>query len=224
MRDVSGAEVLDIWERGQGQHTLDRALAILVVAFPESSQAELEALVDCPRCQEILEFTLRVDDIRVAPTTEAAAESYQMSEGGYDLRFRLPNSLDLAVLAQHAGQLPDVAAARVLLTQHCVQAASHEGRAVAVADLPDTIVAALAARMAECDPQAEVQLQVACPACGHAWQALFDIATFLWSRILAQAGDLLRDIHTLARAYGWRAADILSMSPIRRQYYLDLVR
>jgi hypothetical protein len=111
----------------------------------------------------------------------------------------------------------------MLLTQRCVQAASHEGRAVAVADLPDTIVAALAARMAECDPQAEVQLQVACPACGHAWQALFDIATFLWSKIVAQAGDLLRDIHTLARAYGWREADILSMSPMRRQYYLDLV-
>ena len=33
----------------------------------------------------------------------------------------------------------------------------------------------------------------------------------------------LRDVHTLASTYGWREADILALSPWRRQYYLALI-
>jgi hypothetical protein len=33
----------------------------------------------------------------------------------------------------------------------------------------------------------------------------------------------LREVHTLAWAYGWREADILAMSPARRQFYIELV-
>jgi hypothetical protein len=34
---------------------------------------------------------------------------------------------------------------------------------------------------------------------------------------------MLRDVHALATAYGWREADIVAMSPWRRQVYLDMV-
>ena len=44
MRPLSGLAVLEIWERGQGRHAVDRALAILATAFPEHSLAELAAL------------------------------------------------------------------------------------------------------------------------------------------------------------------------------------
>ena len=70
--------------------------------------------------------------------------------------------------------------------------------------LPDTVVAAISKDMAEADPQAEIELALACPACGHAWFALFDIAAFLWSEIHAWAQRTLHDVHILARAYGWR--------------------
>jgi hypothetical protein len=246
MRALSGAAWLEIWERGQGQHTVDRALTILAVAFPERSLAELatlsvgardallldvyehafgaqlEALGDCPSCEEKLELPFRVRDIRALPPAPLAP-AYQMQVDGYELRFRLPNSIDLATVVQQAGSQPDVGAARALLLQRCLLAAYYEGQAVAVHDLPAAVGVALAARMEACDPQAEVRLQVVCPACGHTWQALFDIVPFLWAKILAQARALLRDVHTLARAYGWREADILSMSTVRRQYYLDLL-
>ena len=63
-----------------------------------------------------------------------------------------------------------------------------------------------------------------CPACGRFWQAAFDIASYLWSELDALAQRLLGEVHTLARAYGWREADVLSMSPWRRQFYLEMVR
>jgi hypothetical protein len=52
---------------------------------------------------------------------------------------------------------------------------------------------------------------------------LFDIVSFFWTELSAQAKRLLREVHTLARGYGWREADILAMSARRRQLYLDLV-
>ena len=45
----------------------------------------------------------------------------------------------------------------------------------------------------------------------------------LWSEIHAWARQLLRDVHALARAYGWREADILALSPTRRGIYLELL-
>ena len=85
------------------------------------------------------------------------------------------------------------------------------------------MIEALTTQMAEADPQAEIVLNFICPECNQAWQALFDIVAFLWAKISRQAQRHLQDVHTLARAYGWAEADILSLSPVRRQFYLNTV-
>ena len=77
--------------------------------------------------------------------------------------------------------------------------------------------------MAQADPQADVQLALSCPACSHQWQSVFDIVSFFWSEMNAWAYRILREVHILASAYGWREADILAMSPYRRQLYLKMV-
>jgi hypothetical protein len=77
--------------------------------------------------------------------------------------------------------------------------------------------------MAEADALGDVQLALTCPQCGHEWQAPFDIASFLWTEINAWAHRTLQDVHELARAYGWREADILALSPWRRQVYLEMI-
>ena len=77
--------------------------------------------------------------------------------------------------------------------------------------------------MAERDPMAEIQIQLACPACTQHWPLILDIASFVWTEIATQAKRLLAEVHILARAYGWREADILAMSDRRRRHYLDMV-
>ena len=91
-------------------------------------------------------------------------------------------------------------------------------------ELPDAVMEAVTNRMAQADPQADVQLAIRCPNCGHQWEAPFDIGSFLWTEIHACAMRLLREIHALASAYGWREADILALSPRRRQAYLELLQ
>jgi hypothetical protein len=77
--------------------------------------------------------------------------------------------------------------------------------------------------MQSSDPQADLRFTLHCQVCSHEWEAGFDIAQFLWTEVDAWASRTLFDVHCLARAYGWREADILSLSPWRRQCYLEML-
>ena len=115
--------------------------------------------------------------------------------------------------------------ARNLLVQRCVlQARSNrDGSDLAIETLPETLITALATHMDTCDPLATIDIPLECPACNHEWQIIFDIVSFFWTEIIALAKRLLREVHTLASLYGWREADILAMSSVRRQFYLEMV-
>jgi hypothetical protein len=91
-----------------------------------------------------------------------------------------------------------------------------------VSELPEAVVQEINRRMAEADPQADVQVTVSCAACGVAWQAMFDIASFLWGEVDRWARRMLHEVHVLASAYGWTEAEILRLGPWRRRVYLGL--
>jgi hypothetical protein len=242
MRALSAAELLDLWERGLRQPPARRAVALLEAACPDLSAGEAAALplgrrdarlldlrelllgpdltivASCPNCGEQLDSTFQGAQLRM---DAGAAEPAQTVEAdAYRIAFRLPASDDLLALSR----APDRAAARRLLLDRCILNAEHDGARAAVASLPEHIVAAVAARMAAADPQADVELALSCPACAHAWHAAFDVAGFFWQEIHAWAKATLRSVHALARAYGWREADVLALSPTRRQIYLELAR
>ena len=241
MRPLSAHDLLSVWEVGEDQHPLDRALTILAVACPELTWDELamlsigqrdarllalreqtygprlEGFVECPRCAESLEFDVTVTDLRAAEP-DAGEEALELVTNGFELRFRLPNSQDLAAVLG----CRDPGAARDLLVQRCVLAARRGETSISSSELPNDAVAKLSQQMSEHDPQAEVRMDLHCPTCDHRWQALFDIVAFFWAELAAQAKRLLREVHALARAYGWREADILRMSARRRQSYLEM--
>jgi hypothetical protein len=119
--------------------------------------------------------------------------------------------------------IEDVALARRILIQRCLLEVQWGEQTSALTDLSDTVMTQLGEHIAQADPQADITLDLSCPACGHNWQVLFDIAAFFWSELTAQAQRHLLDVHQLARIYHWRENDILSMSSLRRQFYLNLV-
>ena len=93
--------------------------------------------------------------------------------------------------------------------------------------IPAGIAAALESEMtgtiAAADPLAEIALELACPDCAATWSAPFDIVRFLWSEVDAWAARTLDEVHVLASHYGWSEAEILALSPQRRQHYRDLI-
>jgi hypothetical protein len=108
------------------------------------------------------------------------------------------------------------------LLERCLISAELNGEAVVTSELSDEILEAIATKMLEADPQGDVQLALTCPACSHRWQITFDILSFFWNEINVWAQRVMREIHVLASSYGWREADILALSPWRRQVYLQM--
>ena len=256
MRALTAIEMLDVWERGQGQTPLKQALMLLAAANPGTPVETLEqysvgrrdadlltlrewtfgpqlaSVAACPRCDERLELAFDVADIRIAgpPGTEpdeggqrerslAPAGALSLSVSGYEIECRPPNSLDL--IAVEGSQ--DAEAARRRVIERCLLAARCVDQECPLDELPAEVVEAVVERMAQADPQADVQLDLACPSCAHRWLAPFDIVSFFWSELGDWALRTLRQVHLLARAYGWSQADILALSPWRRQHYIEMV-
>jgi hypothetical protein len=245
MQGLSAAELLGVWELGLAQSPLQRALTLLAAAAPDippealsnlsigerdarlltlrewTFGPQLNGLTTCPGCNERLELTFEVSDVRARTESSTAepGDALSLCVADYEASFRLPNSLDLAAISVSQG----IAASREFLFQRCVLTARHKGEDCPAELLPSDIVDAIVAQMAQADPQANGQMALSCPRCGHQWQAVFDIASFFWSEITAWASRILREVHILASAYGWREADILAMSPMRRQIYLEMV-
>jgi hypothetical protein len=240
MRPLSASDILKVWEQGDERSAIDRALTMLATACPEHARAELAALsivqrdawlcelreltlgsrlegfTVCGQCQERLVFTLDMASLRSHSSAPSADEEFEFEMDGRAFRFRLPNSRDLAAVAV----FEDVAVARRLLAERCVLQTSRNGVGPT---LSEEIITRLADRIGECAPDAETPLDFVCPSCGHHWPAFFDIAAFFWAEIAALARRLLREVHLLATAYGWREAAILAMSARRRQAYLELI-
>jgi hypothetical protein len=241
MHGLTAAAMLDVWERGRHQSPDQRAILLLATAQPELSVEQVAALsigrrdaqlltlrertfgphatslADCPQCALRVQIDLTLSDLRV--TAPEAADSCALTVGEAEVRYRLPNSLDLIAVAR----LGEVAAIRSALLERCLAEVTLAGRPQPISDLPHDLLDTIEADMAERDPQAHVQLALTCPQCAHAWSAMFDIPTFFWAEISARAEQLLYEVHALALAYGWREADILSLSAARRQAYLELV-
>jgi hypothetical protein len=135
------------------------------------------------------------------------------------LRLRPPNSLDLNAVMGCA----DLATARRMLAERCIVEAHSGETSIDAGALPDVALEQVAECLAKTDPQADVLLDLTCSACGHGWQVIFDIESFLWAKVTALAKRLLREVHLLAGAYGWAERDILMMSALRREFYLEMV-
>jgi hypothetical protein len=240
MMTPNTTELLKVWEQGAGQPIPIRALLLMRSVVPEQDGEalahwnigqrdrlllnlrdalfgpEVHCLTDCTNCGEPIELDFRIDDIRV-PHGESG-RAYHAAVEGYEVRFRLPDSTDL--LALDGGQ--PAQAERQLLAR-CVLYAWTKDCDVEAATLPDAVLTAVSRKMGEADPQAEVLLEVSCPACSSVSPAPFDIVSHLWTELDAWARRMLREVHTLATVYGWSEAAVLRMNPVRRRVYLDLV-
>ncbi len=234
---LSAATLLNAWERGLAENPVQRAVTLLSLVWPEAAfetladlsigrrdwhlirlreqlfGSRLEAIAHCPQCGEALELTLDVADLLGGDEPTAESGPILANAEGNPVRCRLPTSRDLLAVA---GSADPKNARRQLLTR-CVLDAP------ASVNLSEGTLAELGAQLQQADPQADVQLDLLCPSCGHKWLSTFDIASYLWNELNGWAVRTLREVHLLASAYGWGEGDILNLSARRRQIYLQLI-
>lgn len=229
------SEVLGLWERGYGYSPANRGCLLAGWAHPGASWSQLasmsigernravlelwsetfgarvDCLVDCPACGSRLELELNVFDL--LGSSGAVTPGGGVAElSGYRVEYRPLCTADLVAVQDCAS----VEQARQALLARCVVEAS-----VSAAELPEEVVAVVGEALANSDPLADIVLRTACAECGYSWSPGCDLVALVWHSVETAAGRMLDDIHVLAERYGWREADILALSPARRQAYLE---
>lgn len=243
MRPLAASDLLRAWELGQHRPTWARALLLLASAFPDTPRRQLaslsigrrnaelfalreatlgptlNAVARCPGCRQEIEFSVGTRELIAAPPDRWGGPDYQAEIDGFVISARAPTTLDLAA----AAECGEVTRARRRLVHRCIRQARRHDADVAIGELPEEVIGAVGDLLDAADPAARIHLALACPACERAWTANFDIAAYFWAELAGQVRRILGEIDSLARAYGWSEAEILAMSPFRRQAYLDLV-
>jgi hypothetical protein len=225
MRGEPGScDFLALWDEGAGCHPLDRALG-LIAAIEGASREQaatlpidernrtlyriaaslfgerISLIATCGECAAETELTFSTRDALAIPAT---AERIALPWG--EAWCRLPNSRDLA--AALAAPDPEEA-----LLAAVVEADTDDPAVLAEAE------SALAAQAG----LADLSLVHRCERCGTEAEAAFDVLDYLWRRIVAEARRLLREVHIIARAYGWSSEAVLALSPPRRAAHIALI-
>jgi len=233
MMTVNERELLRIWELGQPRHPIDRALLLCAWSRPDRQPdslahlplgtvnidllrrrvdlfgRKLELQVPCGHCVETLELPLDVGELLAQFEGQEISENIEVD----DHRFRLPTNMDLAAIANSL----DIEEAALHLLERCsLQSVNDATITAEVAAMAD-------AELEKADPMADPWFAAVCPECGKTIEAVFDPATLLWDEIQAYGKELLRQVHTLAVAYGWTEQEVLALAPQRRKAYLAMV-
>lgn len=235
MRALSNSELLDVWEHGSILHPLDRAMLALHAVLPETSPAIIadwslgrrnKALIEfhcasfdrnlngwsaCANCGEKMEFA--IDGRELASRSIAQAEEKDLIS--FNGRcFRLPTTRDLSEAAREE----DPNAAAFCLAERCCTTPQQP------TDWSADDIDQLGEIMSMADPLAEVRIALCCPSCSHESSETIEIASFIWSEIEVRARRLMWEVHAVASVYGWTEKEILSMSPVRRASYVEMVQ
>ena len=241
MERLSAAATLRLWEDAAQRDPVERAVVLARAAGRPVAEAVevgslpigqrdarlialhvalagpvLEALVPCADCAGTAEVSVSAEALLSAADRAVPVAGLQV--GPYAIEWRSPDSSDVAA----AASAPDAAAAERVLLERCVTSASGPDGPIDGPSLSPDARVALAAAMAAADPLAEIQIEASCPTCGRAFAADIDIGDYVYTELAAHARRILRDIHVLARSYGWNEAEVLALSEHRRAAYLEL--
>lgn len=185
----------------------DRALAGLFAALYGDL---VECHVVCTRCGEggELSFSLAefagsvVESAREAAVAVAGPDDAGVYSTGEGARFRLPTVSDLAAAT---GEADPVAA----LARRCVVGGEAD--------------AGIEAAMAAIAPLLESEIDTECVACGADTATRFAIGDFLAAALRRERPIVLREIHTLARAYAWSRGEIVALPRAVRREHVALI-
>jgi hypothetical protein len=219
---VTELALLSAWESGYGRPGPDRAVTLAAAASGLSLDevadlplgacdrlllelreqcfgARLDGLARCPQCDMELDVGLDVDELRA----HGADGSRTLEMAGQTVTLRPLTSRDI----RSCGGDRDRLLARCLVDEPTPPAPG--------------LLDAVEARLDALDPQAAWTIDLDCPSCAASWAAPVDVTEFVWSEVDGFARRLLREIHTLAAAYGWRESDVLAIGPARRRFYVQ---
>lgn len=235
LQPISPSQLLDILDTGSGRSLHARAIQILHAAAGDQRDWPHEPLgnvndallrfrelqfgtrldfVDrCPHCGHGVEFHL--DSTAFSNAQGVAKRSITLGDKEVIVRPYTPADF---LQVDHSVEDDPESAARELLSS-CIANTD----TVDLSSLTAEDWSLVAGAIAEADPLSEILFDLECPDCGGKWESLFEPTSYLWRELVNLGERLLREIHMLARAYGWDEATCLRLTPERRGRYVQLI-
>jgi hypothetical protein len=176
----------------------------------------IDCVTSCPACGEPLDVELSASALVLSPYGDGW-DSAVVAAAGREVRLRPPAGRDLEEAARVAAG--DPAAGTRHLLGRCVTGLD----GAPVGELAEEEADELAGRLAELDPQADLEIDMACPNCEAAIRLPFDPAGFLLRELAVEADVLYQEVHALALWYHWSERDILDLPARKRRLYLELL-
>ncbi len=157
----------------------------------------------CAACGERNEISFSLDELAasVAAALPANGEAIAAGQG-----FRLPTAGDVALIEGNGGAPRRLRAA-------CLGTEPPAGRRRGIERA-----------IAGCAPLLSRMIEAPCAHCGAGLEAIFHLPAFIVAELARQATAVFDDVHVLARGYGWREAEILSLPRVRRHHYAARLR
>lgn len=188
----------------------DRLFAALYLQY---FGEQVEGTGTCRQCGASFEVAFSLQDLLTDLGKEEGLHATGPDEDGvYTLtdgrRFRLPTTADqLSVLGMDAKE------GATTILKRCVV----EGEPAIHPEL-------LQAAMDEVGPLLDLDLDAACPECGASEHVRFDIQSYLLRMLTHEKRFLVRELHLIAVAYGWRYEEILSLTREDRRAFVGLIQ
>ena len=236
MRDRSEL-LLSLWESGiacdrparadallsaigdAGPRTLGQRTRALLRLHASLFDANVDLISHCPSCHTAAQFSVNCGALLERLPETPDTPTHRLEVDGHALEFRLPTSADVADAS--AEETDERFARRVI--ERCVLVCTRDAVPSDVREWPDHVLDAVSQRMEALDPGASLSFAIDCPSCATHWDAPLDPGELVWQKVQAAAERLFLDIDTLARAYGWTEQEVLSLPPVRRAAYLQIV-
>jgi hypothetical protein len=235
------ARLLAAWEAGAAAPELARGCAVLAAAgladtaslldLPLGTVAisiqrchlttfgpQVDAVTACQACGITLDVGLSLTGLRPDPADPPADPdpTRALELTGGTITVRPPTVRDLLAAAAD----PDP---QGVLVRRCAQRSGPERQPVEVTDLGPGDLALVDEALEDLAGLGLITVSATCPGCGEPVAAMLDPAALLWQQVERAAPALLRDVATLAAAFGWPEREILALPAVRRRAYLQLV-
>jgi hypothetical protein len=231
MRNLTSAQLIELWNPDGATSAHWRLEPLLAVAanpgddvsadtlgrrnqrlleFHQSlTSRPMAARSRCTSCGTDNEFVVPVIAILGCPQPKLETTITLRSQRK-QLRFRLPTMADVrTVIGVEGGQ------ASAALASACLIAGSASG-------VTSQVIARLDRKLEAIDPASRILLDLDCAECGVSLHIHVDVAELVSSTVDSLVDKALRQVHVLARAYGWSERAILEMPASRRLRYLAL--
>ncbi|UCD64467.1 MAG: hypothetical protein JSW34_03265 [Candidatus Zixiibacteriota bacterium] len=183
-----------------------RICRLLEIIQNTTAEPSVEAVTHCRYCGEQTSVELLIPDLK--KLEPEGRDSIEVDS----FRFRHPTGRDQALWL--GADFKSVEEATVPIAQTLCESPLPEDR---------QLVERASVILQENDPLVAFRVDFVCPSCGEKQRAALDLQRLCLNILRSIQEGAFRAIHRLAAAYGWTEAEILRLSPRRRERYLRLI-